>query len=197
MRAVIAKLISTLSLTACASVQAKTPLHELSADVAPKWKMVSLNGLNDYLREIYQTGETKPLYKDAIISPIHVENISFDEFSKTRVTLSLHKLMDTQALHDVYVGFSSCNAIMGNFEHVGGKLEYRSYGATEKGCWNLVADKKGESIGVKTPMLVDEFIKSVLPKITDYRVSKDSKMLNLLDSKGEVLGVFARKEAAE
>lgn len=181
------KLLILTLLTSCASTSGNT-LHEMDRAEAPQWKMIRLVGLDNHLRQIYETGLV------SLDSKVNVGDVDYEEFSKTGGFLMIHGRTAFQTDIDVHVNFRSCNAIMGHFEYVDGKLKYRNRGQSAISCERVVKDREGALIVLATPMLVDDYFIELLPKITNYKVSEDGQTLSLLGEHDGVLGVFGRQE---
>ena len=186
--------LSALSLTACASVQAATPLHEMAREDAPQWDLVSLSGLDAHLQNIYETGSTT-IGEDKFT--IDVFTVEFEELLKVKGSLSVFGETKYDQQDTVHINFSSCNGIMGQFTPFGGRQKYRTQGQTLTACWGGHTNKSGATAYLRTPMLVDTFFASILPDIIGYEVSNDSQILTLLAANDTPLGVFKRRMVAE
>lgn len=196
MRSVFIILLLALCLTSCASVQATTPLHKMSIKDAPKWNMVSLEGLDDYLLDIYNSGSVKSSIKGGEVFSAEIPDVSVEKFSKNSAVLTIHGKTEFENEDVVHINLASCNAMIGRYNRVGEKLKYRVHSQSMVSCERVVTDRSGTLIALSTPMFVEEYIKGILPQITDYRVSSDNQILTLLGERDEILGVFERDEVA-
>ena len=60
MRGLLAiSLMLAVSLTACSTAASPLALHELPSKEAPQWDLVSVKGLNEHLKDAYESGTVK------------------------------------------------------------------------------------------------------------------------------------------
>ena len=194
MKAVIATVISAMALTACASVQATTPLHEMAREDAPMWDMVSLQNLDEAFKASFERKTMIVEFGGAPI-PLEFEGVNFEEFKKVEASTRIYKRND-----NVFISFdpSSCKAGIGvSYELVEEALEFKSFHQPGPACSRMVRGKSGKQYNIPTHYLVQTKFMEIAPQVKWYDVSSDGNALTLLDSENQELALFSLVEAAE
>lgn len=171
-------IMTALCLAGCKA----TPMPDLyshSAETAPVWSMVSLEGLDEALKQAYDT-QSMTIYAQGSPIDLKLAGIDFEDFVAVMGRLTIHK-----SDNSVIIGFKSCNSLGAQYKYVGGALKYKDWIGTSMAC------------PMSASMLVDAKFVELAPKIKGYQLSKDGQMLTLMDSNQNALGVFSLQEVAQ
>ena len=179
-------LVALLGLLAACAAPQKMNLHEMSADEAPYWNLVTLRGLDDALLKIYEdqyfTLSEKPQGYDLEFDKNEIDH---ESFKKVGGFVRILKRDDL-----VYVNFQSCNGISARYKIKKRVWVHQTTGSSMRSCERTVVGKSGKVTVAATPMLADHIFFQLAPEIKGYHVSDDGQMLTLLDADDNALGVF-------
>ena len=185
MRGLLAiSLMLAVSLTACSTAASPLALHELPSKKAPQWDLVSVKGLNEHLKDAYESGTVKG-----------ASEVGYNAFMKPRGTLKIGGATNSDDEEEVHISFKTCGGFWVSYMRVDGSLKAMSSGYPGVACWNHYGQKDGKDLFLYTQTLYNDFFGTILAKVTNYQVSNDGQTLTLLDASGEHLGVFKRAEA--